>query len=365
MLASLPGQYADTLASLPTKVSQLQHAPPAEGRGAAAASSSPPSPPPHPLVRLLTAQHSAAAALPQSTSASVAAVSAALPPSASEYLQSTTAVHPYVLCCLTCSALLSDCFHVTDGDDSTVTVNALYRSAVHIPCELELSALHGAFFPVHCLHCRTALGRFFRFTAPQDVNRANMFELDCAALRVQILGRGDVRGEEYATETGMAARLTQVMLSMEALRDEQRQLRDLLHRALGGGGGGGAGGAPARPAQPQDAGDAAAGPGTPEPPPPPRGRLTPASGLRTSAPSPLQPQPDGATAAPPTRRRKRARTANGDGREESPAHAAREVDAKGAASTPGKPRAPRGGAGRAGGGGGAVQRRGNSEGRRR
>ena len=136
-------------------------------------------------------------------------------------------MHPYFLCCLTCSTPLSDCFHVTDGDDVSVTVNALYQ-AVSIPSELEVSPELGAYYPVHCGSCGASVGRYYRFTGPQQINRCNMFELQCSAVRVQLLGKASVRGEEYATETGIATRLTQLLLSHEAMREDIRQLRQQL-----------------------------------------------------------------------------------------------------------------------------------------
>ena len=153
--------------------------------------------------------------------------SSLLPPLASDYLSPSTALHPYFLSCLTCSRPLSDCLHVVDGDDETVTVNALYQ-AVSIPSELEVSPSVGAFYPVHCVTCQSVVGRYFRFTGPQQMNRCNMFELRCSALQVQLLGKASIRGEDYATETGMATRLTQLLLSHEAMREELRQLRSLV-----------------------------------------------------------------------------------------------------------------------------------------
>ena len=120
---------------------------------------------------------------------------------------------------------LSDCFHLSEGDDRSATVSALYEEAVDIPEEMETDAQQGAFYPLLCRRCQSPLGRYYRFTAPSQQNKSNCFTLDLAAVDLRQLGSGRVRGQDFATETGIAARLTQLMLGYEAVREEMRDMK--------------------------------------------------------------------------------------------------------------------------------------------
>lgn len=117
-------------------------------------------------------------------------------------------------------------FHVTDGDDTHVTVDAVYTDSVLSATQPTVVSQQGLFYALSCQRCGSHIGRYYRFTSPGAINKCNMFSLDVQCVGVRMLGSGTVKGEQYAEETGIATRLTQVMLTTAAVREEMDQVKE-------------------------------------------------------------------------------------------------------------------------------------------
>ena len=221
-------EYNDTINNLGQAHTQLPRPQTSQPLQPAAPSSTQPTAdlPAHPIVQQLLL-HSSTASLPASSQPTAPLVSLAAsasasiaPPQSSDFFSSPTQDRPYFLFCLSCSSPLSDVFHVTDGDDSHVTVDAVYTDSVLSATQPTVLAQQGLFYALSCQRCGSPIGRYYRFTSPGAINKCNMFSLDVQCVGVKLLGSATVKGEQYAEETGIATRLTQVMLTTAAVREE-------------------------------------------------------------------------------------------------------------------------------------------------
>ena len=147
------------------------------------------------------------------------------PPKPSDFFSHPNQDRPYFLFCLSCSAPLSDVFHVTDGDDTHVTVDAVYTDSVLSATQPTVLPQQGLFYALSCHRCGSHIGRYYRFTSPGAINKCNMFSLDVQCVGVKLLGSATVKGEHYVEETGIATRLTQVMLTTAAVREEMDEVK--------------------------------------------------------------------------------------------------------------------------------------------
>ena len=228
-------EYSNTINSLgqqqhapiPHPPIQPSHLPPADDL------------PAHPIVQhFLLNSSTSSSSLHPPTLSSPAGQPRLAPPSSSDFFTAPSQEKPYFLFCLSCSSPLSDVFHVTDGDDSTVTVDAVYTDAVLSATQPTVLPQQGLFYALSCQRCGGHVGRYYRFTSPGAINKCNMFSLDVQCVGVRTLGSGSVKGEQYAEETGIATRLTQLMLTTQAVREEMDEakaeaarMRDELDRA--------------------------------------------------------------------------------------------------------------------------------------
>ena len=193
--------------------------------------------PAHPIVQqyLLNSQPSLP---PPSLSSSSSPPAALSNPKPSDFFIHPSQDRPYFIFCLSCSSPLSDVFHVTDGDDTHVTVDSVYSDSVLSAHQPTVVAEQGLFYALSCHRCGSPIGRYYRFTSPGAINKCNMFSLDVQCVGVKLLGSATVKGEQYVEETGIATRLTQVMLTTAAVREEMdevkvegRRMRDELDKA--------------------------------------------------------------------------------------------------------------------------------------
>jgi len=180
--------------------------------------------PAHPIVQQYLLNSNPA--LPPPNLSSAASPSAPLaPPKPSDFFSHPNQDRPYFLFCLSCSSPLSDVFHVTDGDDTHVTVDAVYTDSVLSATQPTVLPQQGLFYALSCQRCGSHIGRYYRFTSPGAINKCNMFSLDVQCVGVRLLGSATVKGEQYVEETGIATRLTQVMLTTQAVREEMDEVK--------------------------------------------------------------------------------------------------------------------------------------------
>ena len=232
-------EYSNTISSLGQPHAQPPHAspsysPPAQPSSLPSADDLPT----HPIVQQYLVNSNAASlhpptltsGPPYSSSSSLPSAAGPLvpsfaPPTSSDFFTSPDQDRPYFLFCLSCSSPLSDVFHVTDGDDAHVTVDAVYSDSVLSASQPTVVAAQGVFYGLSCQRCGSPIGRYYRFTSPGAINKCNMFSLDVQCVGVRLLGSATVKGEQYVEETGIATRLTQLMLTTAAVKEEMDELR--------------------------------------------------------------------------------------------------------------------------------------------
>ena len=232
----LPSGYANTISTL----GQPQPQPPPEQPPLASSVDNLPA---HPIVQQYLLNSASSLQPPNLSSAAAADSSTShsspiAPPKPSDFFTHPNQDRPYFLFCLSCSTPLSDVFHVTDGDDTHVTVDAVYSESVLSATAPTVLPQQGLFYALSCHRCGSHIGRYYRFTSPTAINKCNRFSLDVQCVGVRLLGSATVKGEQYAEETGIATRLTQLMLTTAAVREEMDEakvegarMRDELDRA--------------------------------------------------------------------------------------------------------------------------------------
>ena len=221
----LPADYANTISTL----GQPQPQPPPEQPPLAPSIDDLPA---HPIIQQYLLNSASSLPPPDLSSATAAESSTSLlsaaplaPPKPSDFFTHPNQERPYFLFCLSCSTPLSDVFHVTDGDDAHVTVDAVYSDSVLSATAPTVLPQQGLFYALSCHRCGSHIGRYYRFTSPTAINKCNRFSLDVQCVGVRLLGSATVKGEQYAEETGIATRLTQVMLTTAAVREEMDEAK--------------------------------------------------------------------------------------------------------------------------------------------